>query len=601
MATGTNQITYADGSLDFSGGVDSIKVPTVASQQSPGGLARNELAWLINAGVRDGGITQRTGWKRLGVVHPGTALYQGGYLYSPSAADPYLVYSIGGKIFMVRPDFPNIVTDLSTFYGFSNPATAPLAHFTQGEQFLIIQAGDNVTLPLFYDGTTLRRSKGITTAAVSPGSNGVNEIPAATAMDYYQGRLWYAQGRRYSAGDIVGGQSGTAAYNYTDSILNVTESPIVIGGDGFTVPSNAGNIRALFHNANINAPLGEGQLFIGTRKAIYAQQVPVTRNDWIAATANSQPVQTIVQLINGPVSDRCLVKVNGDIFYQTLEPSIASLFASVRNFGQWGNRSISANENRLMTFNDRGLMQPATGILFENRILQGMLPEDTPQGIVHKAIVPMDVMPVSSFATEAKPVWEGMYEGLNILQLFAGDFGGRERAFALVVAKDTSEIELWELTSYLREDYNIGGDSRVTWLIEFPAFTWGYELELKKLIGAELWIDKLLGTVEFTLEWRPDSDVCWKHWRSWKQCSAKNTCETVHDPACYPLEPLRESFRATMTLPTPPESCVSATGRPASVGYQMQCRLTIKGWCRVRGFALHGLKVDRSLYTNMVC
>jgi len=49
--------TIVDGSLDFSGGVDSIKVTTIQSQQNPNGLGRNELAWLDNAGVRDGGIT----------------------------------------------------------------------------------------------------------------------------------------------------------------------------------------------------------------------------------------------------------------------------------------------------------------------------------------------------------------------------------------------------------------------------------------------------------------------------------------------------------------------------------------------------------------
>ncbi len=601
MATGTNEITFVDGSLDFSGGVDSLKPTTIASQQSPGGLGRNQLSWLINAGVRDGGILQRTGWNRLGLLHNGNALFQGGFLYEPRGANPYLVYSVGGELFMVSPDLPDIVVNLSAGFNLIMPAAQPLFNFAQGEEFLVIQAGDNVTLPLFWNGTTLRRSKGITTSAVLPGTPGVNEIPAATAMDYYQGRLWYARGRNYAAGDVVGGQSGTLANNFRDSILNVTESPLVIGGDGFTVPSNAGNIRAIFHNANINAQLGEGQLLIGTRKAIYAQQVPVTRNDWISATANNQPVQTVVQLINGPVGDRCVVKVNGDVFYQTLEPSVASLFASVRNFGQWGNRTISANEIRLLSFNDRSLMQYSTGVLFNNRMLQGVLPKTTAQGVVHSAIMPMDFVPISSFAASSAPNWEGMHEGLDVLQMWVGDFGGRERAFAAVVARGSSEIELWEFTDFRRDDFNAAGDARVNWQIEFPAFTWGNELELKKLVSAELWVDKLLGTVEFTMEWRPDSDPCWKLWHKWKQCSAKNSCEDVFNPVCYPITPNRESFRATMTLPNPPSQCESITGRPAHVGYQFQPRLTIKGWCRIRGMMLHAEKVSRKLFQNMVC
>lgn len=599
MATGTDALHFVDGSMDFSGGIDSVKTPTVASQIAPGGLARNQLAWLNNGGVRDGGILQRYGWKRIGQIHDGSAYYQGGMMYTPTSADPYLLLLIGGELIQFRPDFPAPV-NLSAAFGLANPATPPHAFFVQAESFAIIQAGDAVTLPLFWNDTTLWRSKGITTIGVAPGTPGINEIPAAGSMDYYQGRLWYARGRRYAAGDIVGGQSGTLANQYTDSVLNVTENPLVIGGDGFTVPDSAGNIRALFHNANINSQLGEGQLFIGTRKAIYAQAVPITRNDWIQATGNNEPKQTVVQLINGPVNDRSIVKVNGDIFYQTLDPAISSLFASVRNFGQWGNRSISANEQRLLNFVDRSLMIGSSGILFNNRMLQATLPKVLPQGIVNQAVVPMDFIPVSSFNTSAAPVWEGMHEGLDVLQMFVGDFGGRERAFAVVVSRRNSAIELYEITDYLRTDENIDGEARVTWVIEFPAYTWGKEFELKKLIAAELWIDRMAGTVEFHMEWRPDSDPCWKTWKKWTSCSAKNSCENVMNPICYPLIPQCESYRSTIMLPKPPLECQSLGNRPSHIGYQFQPRLTIKGFCRIRGLLLHAEQYERPLYSQIV-
>lgn len=601
MATGTGQITFIDGTLDFSGGVDSIKVTTVQSEANPRGIARNQLPWLINAGVRDGGILQRTGWQRMGRVHDGSALYQGGMVYDPFTANPYLLLLIGGELFKVVPDFADAPINLSQAFSLVHPGLNPHAYFVQGNKYGIIQAGDNVTRPLFWDDVTLRRSIGITNNAVAPGTPGVNEIPAGTAMDYYQGRLWYAQGLNYSAGDIIGGQSGTVANRQTDSILNVTENPLVLGGDGFSIPTNAGSIRALFHNANINSQLGEGQLLIGTRKAIFAQQVPVSRNDWINATANNAPVQTVVQLVNGPVNDRTIAKANGDIFYQTLVPDISSLFASVRNFGQWGNRSISNNERRVLAFNNRALMRDVSGVVFDNRLLQTALPKEVAQGIVHQAVIPMDFIPISSFQAPVPPNWEGMYEGLDFLQLFVADFGGRERCFATVVSRQDSSIELWELTDFRRDDFNLAGDDRVTWIIEFPSFTWGKEFELKKLVSAELWIDKLFGTVEFTMEWRPDSDPCWKVWKKWKQCSARNSCEDVINPICYPLEVFRESFRATMTLPRPPENCESTTGRPAHIGYQFQTKLTIKGWCRIRGLMLHAEPVDRKLYQNLVC
>src|ERR1035441_3921950 len=78
------------------------------------------------------------------------------------------------------------------------PSSQPHAYFAQGEQFLVIQAGDGSTLPLFWDNSLIRRSLGLTGTP--------RELPAAAAMTYYMGRLWYAYGdlRTYTAGDIVG-------------------------------------------------------------------------------------------------------------------------------------------------------------------------------------------------------------------------------------------------------------------------------------------------------------------------------------------------------------------------------------------------------------
>ncbi len=593
-----SDVTTVDGTLSFEGGVDSRKVTTIQSSQNPNGLARNQLAWMNNCSVRDGGVLPRGGWQYLGnPIHGGNVIYQGGWMYEPTNADPYLIVSLSGHIFKVNTT-TGAATDLSTTFNLTNSATAPQAYFCQAEQFLIIQSGDGTTLPLFWDGAVLRRSKGITNTAVPPGTPGVNEIPAATAMDYYMGRLWYAQDRQYSAGDIVGGPSGTLAYRQKDSVLNVTENPLVVGGDGFTVPSNAGNIRALAHNGNLDSALGQGLLFIFTRKAVYSLKIPVTRTDWIAAGNNNQPQQNVVQLVNGAVSDRSVVAVNGDLFYQSLEPGIRSLISAIRYFQQWGNIQISANELRIMQFNDRALLHVASGITFDNRLLQTALPRQVAQGIVHDALVPLDFVPVSSFGAGLTPVWEGMYQGLQFFQLFTGNYGGRDRAFAVVLSTLDQSIQLWEISSNDRSD---NGDNRITWNIETPAFTWGQEFGLKKLVSAEMWLDRLYGEAVITLEFRPDGDPCWKPWHKFKICSARNSCEDVINPICYPLTQYGEGYKSTLTMPRPPATCETMTGRPSNIAYQFQCRITVHGFLRLRGFLLHGEGVDRKLYAGITC
>lgn len=592
-----------DGSADWSAGVDSISIPTIASAIAPNGLKRNQLAWLVNASVRGGGITQMAGLNPIGAMFTASSLFQGKFMYEPiDDSSPYFVYAISGNIFKVTID-PFTITQINTA-ATGMPASQPYYYFCQAEQFLIIQAGDYKTLPLFWDGTVLRRSLGIISANNIPGgATPFNELPAAGPMDYYMGRVWYGQQRTYSAGDIVGDTaSGTLAYNFNDAVLKVTENPLAFGGDGFSVPTQAGTIRAIKHNANLDSATGQGNLFIFTQRAVYSLQVPVNRTDWINATANNQPLQTVVQLVNGSVNDRAVVAANGDLFYQSLEPGIRSLISAIRYFNQWGNVEISANENRILSFVDRALLKFASGIVFDNRLLQTSLPKQLPQGVVHQALIPMDFIPISDFGANLFPVWEGMYEGFNHLQLATGNFGGLERAFTTIVAQDGT-LQLWELSTQDRFNSanRADGGDRITWVIEFPSFNFDQPFEVKDLATMELWVDRLYGTVDYTVEFRPDGDPCWHFWTKFRLCSARNSCEDVSNPVCYPIAPYGENYKQTVMLPKPPLGCATASNRPLHRGYQFQVRFTIKGFCRVRGMLLIANPVEKATYDNLVC
>lgn len=605
MANGNGGVRIVDGQLTFSGGIDSGRVPTIASESFPEGLKRDQLAWITNATCRGGGVLQRTGWNPLVQSYGWDGIYQGGYMYQPDFALPYLVVSIGGRIYRIRVDTDNSIEDLSAAFGLTNPPLVDQAFFTQGEQFLIIQAGDLTTLPLFWDGVTLRRSNGIT-GVVPPPNNppNINELPAAGPMDYYMGRLWYAFGRVYTAGDIVRNtSSGTAAYNYRDSILKVTENPLALAGDGFIVPTTAGNIRGISHTAELDTALGQGRLYIGTRKNVFRLNVPVTRTDWIAAGNDTQPLQTVAQIGYGFINDRSVVRVNGDLFYQGIE-GVWSLALATRYFQQWGNTSISKNQNRVLRFNDRSLMRFSSGIEFDNRMLQTVLPFQTPVGVAHRGVMPLDFDLITSLGEKYPPAWEGMYEVVDVLQLFEGDFGGRQRGFSMIVSQTTGNIDVWELTTTDRFDKQVDNDgNRVSWYFETPAYTWGNPFGLKQLDGLELWFDKMLGTVEFMVEYRVDQNPCWIFWHAWKECTAKDCREDVDQVICpsYPVQPYCESFRATMNLPKPPVQCESGNMRPTNIGYQFQFRITIKGWCRLRGLLAYALPRQDVPYGKIVC
>ncbi len=612
----SSSVRVVDGSFAFEAGVDSARNPTVISDSNPNGLPRNGLAWGDNLTVRGGGILQRTGFAALTRLLT-EGLYQGGWLYEPLFLEsPYLILSVSGQIYKVLLDAPFTITNLSVQFGLFNPPAIDFAHFVQGERFVVIQAGDYQitnppTLPLFWDGNILRRSNGITGNISGPN---INELPAAGPMCFYAGRIWYAQGRIYTAGDIDGSTvSGTIAYQYTDSILKVTENPLALGGDGFRVPDSSGDIRALFYTANLNSVLGQGPLYVSTRRQIYALDVPVTRTAWSTTTTNNMPLQTVVQRRYGTVGDRCNVAVNGDVYYQTMEPAIRSLLVSVRNDLQPGNVPLSRKENRALAFNDRALMRFATGINFDNRLLQAILPAQGERGVVFKGIAPLDfdvVDPLVVGAPPSPPSWEGMLEGLDVLQLFEGDFGGRERAFAVIESRIDQGIEIWEITKTEKVDNQFAippavglAESRVQWYFETPAYTFNKPFDLKDLDGLQLWVDRISGTIEMTVEYREDVNPCWHFWHRTQFCAARSSCESVIEPVCYPVGPtFCEGMKFPLTFPKPQDTeCSSMNQRPTTRAFQFQLRITIRGWCRIRAILLWGLPVDQSPFEGLTC
>lgn len=623
-------VRLTDGSASFDGGVDAGRVTTVVSERNPQGLQRNQLAWGTNITVRGGGISPRSGWTALTQIIKSLGLYQGGQRYQPIFGDPYLICQISGRIYQIRVDTNNAVVDLSAANGdLTNPPQVPQVFMEQGQQFLVIQAGDysqsNPTLPLFWDGVTLRRSKGITTLTPTPGTHGLNELPAGGAMKYYQGRLWYVQGNvpltnntasignTTAAGDIVGGQSGTAQYNFTDSILNVTENPLSFGGDGISVPSNSGPITALDYTTNLDTTLGQGPLYIFTKRQVYQLTVPVSRADWIAATSSNPPIVTVAQIKYGSVSDRCVTHVNGDLFYKTPLPGINSLYIATRFFQQWANVPISRPINRALQYENLALSQFSTGIEFDNRLLQGILPIQTPAGPAFQAVAVLDFDIIPPFGSEAfvsppvRPAWEGMLEGLDVLQLFEGTFASGQRAFAFVHNRADSTVWLWELTNYLIDDEAeiiqvLTGlqNNRIQWYVELPSYDFETFFDLKDLDGAEIYVDKVNGQVDMIVDYRVDADPCWQFWKNFSFCANASNPNVPSNPSAYPQVFNCEGQKFPLVLPKPPLSPgVTMNARPNTRGYQFQIRIRVKGACRIRGLAVFALPVDRQPYEGL--
>jgi hypothetical protein len=492
----------------------------------------------------------------------GTEIFQGAVMYEPLNGFPYMIVSVGGHYYRVRVDTNNAVDDIS-IPADPNPAGLTQAWFCQGEEFLIGQNGQSVAL--IWDGATLRRAV--------PGAPNF-EVPTGTCMDYYMGRLWVAAGREYVASDIVGGPTGTAMpYAFRDSILRFTEAGFLAGGGTLIVPTQAGNITALKHSANMDTALGQGQLFVFTRKNIYSVNVPVTRADWYAST---EPLQRVAQVRYGATSQNSVCTVNGDLFFRSPD-GIRSLFIAIRNFSQWGNVPISSNVGRITDREDRGLGRYSSGIEFQNRIWQTCLPTVGSRGAVHNGILALDFDLISSLSERFPPAWEGMYSGLKVLQLLEADYGGIQRAFAVCLNED-DEIEVWEFTTSDSFENVVG---RIQWAVETPSYVWRNPYQAKELIGGTLFVDKEFGEIDYEVYYRPDQYPCWIFWHAWKGCAIKNSCEDPNIATSYIMQDYREQYHP-YTLPRPPLKPNDITYTQFRRGYQFQMLIRVTGWARIR-------------------
>ena len=129
-------------------------------------LKRNELGFATNLTTRNGFATDRPPFFKRTVTYPSTAiqtaveqgLFQGAAYYQPDSGDQSLFAAISGRLFQFVVQGDTITCTERTIPGDPNPALTTQAWLWQSENYLIWN--DGASLPVFFDGTSSRRSNG---------------------------------------------------------------------------------------------------------------------------------------------------------------------------------------------------------------------------------------------------------------------------------------------------------------------------------------------------------------------------------------------------------------------------------------------------------
>lgn len=260
-------------------------------------LPRNQLAFASNLTTRQGFVTDRPPfsnvltfvWESDDVQEAfEQGLFQGAGYYQPDSGPQSLFASVSGRLYQFVINGTTATVYDRTIPGDPNPADSTQAWLWQAENYLIVN--DGISLPIFFDGTSSRRSYGATqllatATATNPPAGvippigeqitltlsgpwpGPYNVPVLFNGEYYQPiedgagyvvnltSLYSVAGEAIAAGDIVSirpvvaGVVGNtlpltagAAFDYNTMTLTITLTSPYTGVINTTLQGNYGKV-----------------------------------------------------------------------------------------------------------------------------------------------------------------------------------------------------------------------------------------------------------------------------------------------------------------------------------------------------------------------
>lgn len=196
-------------------------------------------------------------------------------------------------------------------------------------------------------------------------------------------------------------------------------------------------------------------------------------------------------------------------------------------------------------------------------------------GVYHRALIALNFDPLSSMRGKAPAVYDGSWIGANFFQLLTGEINFSQRCFAFTYNTSAQRLELIEILPGSTTEIFDNGASPIVWGFESPVIFRDQDprsRDFKRLVNGEIFIDDLIGRVDFQVWYRPDDYPCWIPWLNWSECADNVIPRSTVE------------FRPAIGLGGPSSrACDAVTGRPFREGYYFQVKIQIQGQCRFKG------------------
>jgi len=571
ILSGTTPSIY-DGLTEWRGGVDSSVAPSA--------LLTGQMAWAVNTTFRQTYPQPRPGFTKRTSIAGG--LFQGAGTYIASNGSAYLVCSIAGTVSTIK------LTDYSVSTLGTNNASQPQSYFCQAENWLIVQ--NNLDLPLFWNGTTVRRSNGFIGS-----KNDGNEIPVGGPTSYGKGRVWVARGNQYIGSDLVG--SNLSLSDPRDSVLQVTENDYLATGGGFSIPGS-NPITGLAFSSNIDTSLGQGDLLVFSPDGVWAFNAPEDATTWASL---NYPIQRYALIGSGSYSQNAITTINGDVYFRSDE-GVRSYYYARREFNQsWGQVPLSRELNRVMLYDTHSLLKFGSAVSFDNRFLLTCQPyHDNTFGIVHAGLVALDFNWTGGLTQRLPPAWEGLWTGLKILQVITCRQNSEVRCFVFAANNSTGQVEIWELTQDQQFDFDGTTAMPIRWSLETPSFKFPSQTsaptDLKRLINLDVWLDNTTGSVSTLVQFRPSLLPVWFNWGQHSLCAVSQDCATS---TCHSIVPYQTVSFDRKGFGRPPSDVNPANASAAEWAFDFQLKFTNVGFFRLKTIRLSAEPLPETQFGDM--
>lgn len=520
--------------------------------------------------------------------------------------------SVGGQVFIVGSNFPSVIVGR-----LSANVTAPAVGATVLAQVDVAYtySFDPVNGQLVYLNGHQYRVVGYSTVNTPPGTPTVTlqnlndsraghqfnfgdfgyfpaqifnfpELPPGRMGDYGQGRFWESltNGISFIAGDGAGGPSGSPAYNYRDAVLKVSENALLLNGGFFFVPSNLGLISAMKFTSQPDTSLGQGPLMVVTPGGIFSCAAPADRTLWSQVT---NPIVSDALIGLGGLGQNSTIVVNSDLMFRSVD-GIRSLIMAKRDFWSWGNAPISFEMKRILDKDNTAGLPFTSAVQFDNRMLMTCSPVQGTQGVYSQGLIALNMDPVSSLQGKGASVYDGLWTGLNILQIIEGQFSGVHRCFAFTFSTTQNKIQLYEI---LKDGHLDNGVTPITWSFESPslfrkATSKGF-FDLVSLEDCEFYVKDIKPgeEVDFKVEYQPDFSNCWYPWHEFSYCNDPNSSVPI--------------YGARLGLGKPPQIAPNRVNyTSANFGRWFRQRYTFVGHCVFMGEKVMAARQPETAYAR---